>query len=582
MSNASPRTPAADAESSQAGLLADAIADGVLHAWDGAALLAALGAATAWLGANRDAVNALNVFPVPDGDTGTNMLLTMRAALDEARNLPESLQSDASEVAARIAHGALMGARGNSGVILSQVFRGIANGLADRPEIDGSDIARALLGARDMAYRAVMKPVEGTMLTVVRVAAERAEVAASDRADLRAVLAAASAGAVEALATTPDLLDILKQAGVVDAGGQGIVHILEGIGRFARGESLEPPPTENGHAGLGGDMAFLDQLDALDGDDAFGYCTNFMIFGDGIDFDRARSDMAEMGDSAVIVGDDRIVKVHIHVINPGKVLDYAVGLGELGQIKIDNMQSQTRLLSAQRSTATAPAEPADAETHSGTIAILAVASGDGLAAVLRSMGAAGIVLGGQTENPSTRELLVAAEALSADEVILLPNNPNILLAAAQVAGLTQKTVRVVPSRSVPQGLSALEAFNPDADIAGNVARMTEALGFVRTIEVTRAVRDAVINGVTVTEGDVIALIDDRLAASGSDENDVTCRAFAEADLGDAELATIFLGDGVTAADAGPLEAAILAMFPDLVIETHAGGQPHYRFIIGVQ
>lgn len=581
MSQASTRTPTDDGAARTIGTPDAAPGDGASHAWDGEALLAALGAATDWLGANRDAVNALNVFPVPDGDTGTNMLLTMRAALDEARKTSGPQRANAAEIAARIAHGALMGARGNSGVILSQVFRGIANGLDGRPEIDGSDIARALLGARDMAYRAVMKPVEGTMLTVVRVAAERAEAAASGRADLRAVLAAASAGAVEALATTPDLLDILKQAGVVDAGGQGIVHILEGIGRFARGESLDLPTIEEGLAGLGAGMAFLDQLDDLHGEDAFGYCTNFMIFGEGIDFDRARVDFAAMGESAVIVGDDRIVKVHIHVLNPGKVLDYAVGLGELGQIKIDNMQSQTQLLAAQRSGAKEASAQA-AEPHAGSIAVLAVAPGDGLADALRSMGVAGIVEGGQTENPSTRELLDAVEALGADEVILLPNNPNILLAASQVAGLTTKTVRVVPSRSVPQGLSALEAFNADEDIAGNVGRMTDALAQVRTIEVTQAVRDATINGVTVAAGDVIALVDDVLVASGEDEIEVACRAFAGAELDGAELATVFTGDGATPEDAAELEAAILARYPELEIQVHGGGQPHYRFVIGVQ
>ena len=288
MSIASNSTPSTNGAAEAAGSAASPADDARQLSWDGVGLLAAFTAATEWLSANRDAVNTLNVFPVPDGDTGTNMVLTMRAALEEANKIPIDQRGNAGEVAARIAHGALLGARGNSGVILSQVFRGIAHGLADRDVIDGDDIARALLGARDMAYRAVMKPVEGTMLTVVRVAAERAEAAASTRVGLLSVLAAATAGAVEALATTPDLLDILKQAGVVDAGGQGIVHILEGIGRFARGESLELPADGDGRAGIGANMAFLDNLEELHGEDAFGYCTNFMIFGEGIDFEQAR------------------------------------------------------------------------------------------------------------------------------------------------------------------------------------------------------------------------------------------------------------------------------------------------------
>ncbi len=579
--------------------------------WDGRALLAAISAATEWLTANTDRVNALNVFPVPDGDTGTNMGLTMRAALSEAASVAPEVQTSAGEVAAKVAYGSLMGARGNSGVILSQIFRGFARAVADRQEIDGRDLAAALSGAREMAYKAVMRPVEGTMLTVIRVAAERAEASAAKTPALAAVLAEAGRGAREALATTPDLLDILRQAGVVDAGGQGIVYILEGMDRFARGEEIVTAQEEP-ESPLGAEMAFLDQVEELHGEGAFGYCTNFMVFGKGMDFEQCRADIAAMGESAVIVGDDEVLKVHIHVLNPGKVLDYAVGLGQLGQIKIDNMQSQTDALLDQReqqgaapssgntrqrtvdepeltgfglvsSAAPTPRQPAlPVAQPIGRQAVLAVAAGEGLAEALRSMGATGIVCGGQTMNPSTEELLSAVEAVAADEVILLPNNPNILLTASQVPHLSAKQVRVVPSRSVPQGLAALASYNVDGDLDKNVTDMTGALADVRTVELTCAVRNAVINGVDVGVGQVIGLVDDRLVASGDDPTMVACQALREAGLEDAELVTIFTGEGAKSEGVDGLRQTIETNYPDIAVEVYEGGQPHYQYVIAIE
>jgi DAK2 domain fusion protein YloV len=556
---------------------------------DGKAVLRAAEAATAWLAAQRDAINALNVFPVPDGDTGTNMHLTMRAGVDEGRRAFSS-GGGAGAVAAAVAHGALLGARGNSGVILSQVIRGFAGAIADRTAIDGRDLARGLAGARDLAYKAVVRPVEGTMLTVVRVAAERAEASAAKTASLPTVLAAAVAGARDALRTTPELLDILRQAGVVDAGGQGIVRLLEGLERYARGDTSPdvavlavPAPT------LGEAMGFLDRVDELHGGDAFGYCTNFVVLGEGIDADRARADLAAMGDSAVVVGDDRILKVHLHTLHPGRALEYGLALGTLDQIKIDNMQAQTRALADQRRgepepAATAAAAPTPAATAEvvGTITPIAVAAGDGLAAALRSMGAGGIVAGGQTANPSTKELLGAVERAPTPDVILLPNNPNVLLAAAQVPSLAEKRVAVVPSRSVPQGLAALAAFNHRDGLQANAAAMTAALAGVRTVELTRAVRDAAIDGVAVASGQWIGLLDDRLVAAGDDEASVVRQTLAMAGLDEAELVTVFVGDGVAAERAEELRATIAAEHPDLEVEIHRGGQPHYRYVIAVE
>lgn len=553
--------------------------------WDGRNLLDATAIATQWLNANRDRVNALNVFPVPDGDTGTNMALTMNAALAEARGLADEAKTSATAVAAKLSYGALMGARGNSGVILSQVFRGIASGIDGCDEIDGRDLAQALTGAKDMAYKAVMKPVEGTMLTVVRVAAEHAEKAALKSPAMATVFTASVKGANEALAETPQQLDILRQAGVVDAGGQGILYILEGMRRYATGEALPDAPDED-DASLGQRMDFLAEVEELHGEDAFGYCTNFVVFGEGIDVDACRRDLVGMGNSAVIVGDEQTLKVHIHARNPGLVLDYAVGLGELGQIKIDNMEQQTREFSRQRAPLSPGQERSTSLDDAGSLpagpAVLAVAAGAGLGEALRSMGAAATVAGGQTMNPSIEELLGAVEALERDEVIILPNNPNIVLTANQIVELTSKRVGVVPSRSMPQGVAALAAYNDRQAFDENVAAMTEALQHVRTVEITKAVRDAEIDGVRVMTGQVIGLLDGKLIAAGDDVLLIGCQALHAADPGAHELVTIFTGKEATDRDVQRLADTARERYANLTVEVHAGGQPHYDLVIAVE
>jgi DAK2 domain fusion protein YloV len=543
--------------------------------WNGQHLLDAVSTASEWLDANRDQINALNVFPVPDGDTGTNMSLTLRAAVEEATSLSSEERTNAGLVASKIAYGALMGARGNSGVILSQVLRGFAKGIEGLEAIDGRDVARGLESAQVMAYRAVMKPVEGTMLTVIRVAAERAVAAALRTPALDVVLTAAEDGAKEALEDTPRLLDLLRQAGVVDAGGQGLCVMLDGIHRYARGEAL---PQVESLAALGVEMDFLDRIDELHGEDAFGYCTNFMVFGQDIDFERARSDLAEMGQSAVIVGDETVIKVHIHTLNPGKVLDYAIQYGDLGQIKIDNMSSQTETLTNQRAQAT----PRTADERYGKQAVLAVAAGDGIAEALRALGATEIVSGGQTMNPSVEELLEAVERAPTSEVILLPNNSNIILAAQQVPEISTKHVLVVPTRSIPQGLVALTAFNSEGSIETNVEAMSESLGDVQTVEISRADKDASVDGVKVLRGQVIGLLDERLVAGGDDMTSVTIDTLDMANLNRAELITIFFGQDATRADAEMIEKLVLQEHPKLTVEVYDGGQPHYGFVISVE
>ena len=555
--------------------------------WHGATLREAFALATRWLTHHRDRVNALNVFPVPDGDTGTNMSMTMQASLDAARTVPED--ATAGDVAGRIAYGALMGARGNSGVILSQVFRGFANAIGERVAIDGQDMAHALDGARAMAYKAVMRPVEGTMLTVIRVAAERALETAARTPALRTVLEAALAGAREALERTPEQLDILRQANVVDAGGQGIVYILEGLHRYACGITEIGPLEEAETPTLGAGMAFLDDVAALHGENPFGYCTNFMVFGEGIDVEQARDRLAGMGESAVVVGDESVLKVHLHTEHPGRVLEYALTLGYLDQIKIDNMTLQTEALTDQRKQGRAALLPADGWTEplideqvDGAIGIVTVAAGAGLVQALRSMGANAIVPGGQTMNPSTEDLLKAVERLPVDQVIILPNNKNIIMAANQVQGLTKKRVAVVPSRSVPQGLAALSAFNHGASLDENIAAMTSTLEHVHAIEVTQAVRDVELHGVHVVSGQFIGLVDGDLVASGSDIRDVVSRALARLRDSEPELLTIFSGIDATPEETAAREATAATSFPDAEIEVVAGGQPHYHFVISVE
>lgn len=552
--------------------------------WNGEQLLEALTFASQLLNHHRDRVNALNVFPIPDGDTGTNMALTMNGSLDIA--IKAEATDTIGHLADRFAYGALMAARGNSGVILSQIWRGFANGLEGVSQMSGEDLGRALDSAREKAYKAVMRPVEGTMLTVIRVAAEAAQQKATANSSVADVLEAALEGAKRSLAETPDMLDILRQAGVVDAGGQGVVYLLDGMYRYSLGNTTidEESTIEQ----VGAEMDFLDDISELHGEDAFGYCTNFMVFGEGIDFETARDTFTDMGQSVVAVGDETVVKVHIHTENPGEVLQYALTLGYLDQIKIDNMTLQTEELKGQRSgSGSDPDRPAWAgsdiptEVH-GDIGIIAVAAGDGLAQSLLDMGANLIVMGGQTMNPSTEDIYQAVESLPVDNVIILPNNKNIILAAQQVADLTNKSVHVVPSRSMPDGLTALAAFSFSNDVDTNVADMTAAMEDVSSIEITIAVRDVELNGVDVKEGQLIGLLDGDLVASGADLDTIVEKTLKSIEDAEAELLTVFVGEDASEEHTTTLEGLVGEMYPEAEIEVVAGNQPHYLYIIAVE
>ncbi|MHB8647396.1 MAG: DAK2 domain-containing protein [Thermomicrobiales bacterium] len=546
---------------------------------DGAGLLRALRAGTDWLERNVAGVNALNVFPVPDGDTGTNMFLTMQAAYAAAAEGGEGDGRSVGDVASRAAYGALMGARGNSGVILSQIFRGMAKALDGHATLDGTLLAAAFTEASAMAYKAVMKPVEGTLLTVSRGAAEAAETAAKEGGDVQDVLDGALAGARATLTKTPEMLPLLREAGVVDAGGQGYVVILEGMRLHLAGRSIaaeELPMLAPNSATMAFDVAGMQEKH---GADDYGYCTNYLLTaapGTILDFATIREAMAAMGHSAVIVGDEQYIKAHIHTTDPGALLSYAVRFGSLTQIKIDNMDLQVENLEGST--------PPDAITEEpmGHISVVAVAAGEGLSAVLRGLGAVKVVRGGQTMNPSTQELLDAINSVPTDAVILLPNNGNVVLTARQAAEMGAKQVRVVPTKSIPQGIAALSAFTFTADLETNVAEMTEAASGVRTGEVTRAVRDATIGGVAVKVGDVIGLLDDLLTVSGDDRATVALDLLERMDAEHAELVTLYTGADVLDTVAATLSTRVAEQYPNVAVEVVAGGQPHYDFIVSVE
>lgn len=538
---------------------------------DGPGLRDAFRGATAWLSLHAAEVNALNVFPVPDGDTGTNMVLTMESALKEIESLPVH---GAGEVAIALSHGALMGARGNSGVILSQIIRGLARILEGRDAFDGLVFAEALQTATQTAYRAVSKPVEGTILTVIRDAAEAATEAARRNPSLCHVLQQTLRAAWESVERTPNLLAVLQQAGVVDAGGQGLALIFEGIYLYFT-EELEEH-IEGAQVPFPEEVSFVD----VHGPDEFGYCTNFVLRGEALEVEEIREQISRLGQSAVVAGDEYMIKVHVHTEHPGTVLNYAVGLGSLQQIEITNMDEQRAELGPRRARAAEPPTLPELPPH--PVKIITVSPGEGLSEVLKSVGAAGIVPGGQTMNPSTEELLQAIEELPANEVILLPNNSNIIMAARQAAELSGKDVRVVPTETVPQGIAALVAFNYEADLDTNAAIMEQAATMVETAEVTRAIRDATVDGVQVQEGQVIGLLNGVLEVAGEDQDQVIRELLDHMGAAELELITIYYGQDIQPEEAEALAQWIAQDYPDQEVELIHGGQPHYNYILSAE
>jgi uncharacterized protein len=527
-------------------------------------------AATNWLERNAEAINSINVFPVPDGDTGTNMYLTMRATMDEAYQAG----SDAADVVARaMARGALMGARGNSGVILSQALRGLADGLSGKARFDAVDFATALEQAASSAHRAVRNPVEGTILTVMREVA----VAACNRAQmlgvsLRSVLTSAVAAAKEAVAKTPTLLPVLRDAGVVDAGGQGLYIMLEGALRYLRGDAAALAPL----AIQDPEYTWLNATATLhgDGESEYGYCTEFLVAGEGLDAEAVLERMVTLGDSVFVVGDEKMLRVHLHTFDPGTAISYGVSLGELTRLKVDNIQAQAAEFARK--------VQAGYEPNLAPVSTVAVASGRGLEDIFRSLGVTAIVHGGRTMNPSTQQILAAIDSCPRDEVVVLPNNKNVILTAEQAAQHSKKDVKVVPTESIPQGIAALLALNLESGLRENAAIMGEARHQVRTIEATKAIRSAVIGGLSVRKGQAIALLDGRLVIAEDSPGNAVRSCLAQAVTPQVSLVTMYYGADTSREEAQTLAAEIKKENPPLDTEVVYGGQPHYYYIVSLE
>ncbi len=527
-------------------------------------------AATTWLEKSSSEIDALNVFPVPDGDTGTNMMLTMRSTMEEAFRAPDN---SAAGVADAMAKGALLGARGNSGVILSQVWRGLAEGLAGKESITTADFASALEQAATTAYKGVSNPVEGTMLTVMRAVASAArDQVDSGNEDIISLLEVVVEAARDSVANTPLLLKVLREAGVVDAGGQGIYTLFEGALRYLRGEvelmRLRKPQiivSEIPHTTPLPQTGVIDEV-------PYGYCTEFMLKGEKIDTDVIIKRLEHKGESLIVVGDESAVRIHIHTLDPGNILHWATKLGTMHQVSVRNMDEQHQdFLEMQKE-----------RVPTADTAVITVVSGDGLSDIFASLGATAVIPGGQTMNPSTKDILQAVESAPSDKIIILPNNKNIILAAEQVQSLTQKQVAVVPSTTIPQGVVALLAFDYEADFKTNTRIMENAISTVKSIEITRSVRSTKVNGLKIKRKQPIGLLDGKLVVAGISDIDVLNKLLDKMEMDKAEIVTIYHGEDVETAEAEQISAGITEKYPRIQVEVVRGGQPHYSYIISVE
>lgn len=545
---------------------------------DGLLLRDMVVAGAALLEKNRDAVDALNVFPVPDGDTGTNMSLTMQSATREV-NSKEFLRAD--EAANALAKGALRGARGNSGVITSQLLRGFAKSLSGLEKVTPVQFANALKAGADQAYKAVMKPKEGTILTVARVIAEEClKQVQRDPEDYEALMNVMLKSGEEILKRTTEMLPALKQAGVVDSGGRGLLLIYTGYAAVMRGEdvaSIAPDMESDGVA------VFEDNHDTI-GEIKFAYCTEFLIQNlkkdtDEHEVDSFRRRLNRIGDSVVVVNDMDVVKVHVHTNNPGNALEYGLELGELVSLKIENMVEQRRENERKEEAEKAAAAPKEPEKDFGMVA---VSLGDGFSQIFRDLTVDHIVEGGQTMNPSINDILDAINGVNAKCVFVFPNNGNVTMAAQQAAELSEKEVHVIPTKNVAMGIAAAVAFQPDVSGEENAVRMEEASQRVKTGTVTYAVRDSEYNGVHITEGDIIGLHNGAIEYSGKSVHDVVMEMMKAIVTDEDELITVYFGQETTEEDAQQITEEIQDAYPDCDVECHMGGQPLYYYLISVE
>jgi DAK2 domain fusion protein YloV len=536
-----------------------------LLACDGQGLKWLLNAGLAWLEQHRNVVNSLNVFPVPDGDTGTNMFLTLQAACEEIGSSPEARVGVVAQQASR---GALMGARGNSGVIFSQILRGFAQSLKDKENCNTVEFAAALQRGSTVAYQAVIKPVEGTILTVIRESSEAAVDVAPQLADLRELFEYLVHAARDSVARTPQLLPVLREAGVVDAGGQGLFVILEGMTKCLYGEDMK----------INGELSQVMSLQQAAPEAGYGYDVQYILEGENLDVTQIRADISAMGDCPLVVGDGAAVKVHVHTASPGDPLNYGAQHGSLSRVVVENMQEQYQDFIMGHA---APVLP-EQNTEDLSTAIVVVSPGSGLDKLFESLGANVIVSGGQTMNPSVERLLQAINDAPAPDVIVLPNNSNIILAAQQAQALSSKRVRVIPSKTVPQGVNALLAFSYNADLDDNARAMERGIGEVRTAEITTAVRGVSVNGLDVQEDQVIGLIDGDLKVAGEDMDTVIDRVLEQMCTDDTELITLYYGGEATAESTQALASRLSSHHPDIEVEVIEGDQPYYHYIISAE
>lgn len=537
------------------------------------------------LSVNAKMVDALNVFPVPDGDTGTNMNLSMTSGAKEVRN---NVQEHIGKVGSALAKGLLMGARGNSGVILSQLFRGFAKSIEQKSSINSKEFAAAFEAGVETAYKAVMKPVEGTILTVAKDAAKKGLAAAKNTDDIVKVMEEIVKEAKASLNRTPELLPVLKEVGVVDSGGQGLVLVYEGFLAELKGEKLSDVPSS---------LPSMDELVSAEHhksvqghinteDIEFGYCTEFMVklekdklANNPFNEDTFRQDLSQYGDSLLVISDEEIVKVHIHSEQPGECLNYGQKYGSLIKIKIENMREQhSSIVEAQTPLQTETKAPKKKEEYG----IITVAMGEGIAELFKSIGAKAVIEGGQTMNPSTEDFVKAIKEVNAKNIIILPNNKNIIMAAQQAAELVEENVIVIPSKTVPQGMTALLSFNPAAAVEDNEANMVRALDTVKTGQITFAVRDTNIDGLEIENGDFMGIADGKIKVKNKDKLQAAKQLLDEMMTDDSEILTILYGEDATEEEVEELVAYCEEKFEDAEVEVHNGKQPLYAFIFSIE
>ena len=526
---------------------------------------------------HKENINALNVFPVPDGDTGTNMQLTFSSGANEVKNIDSK---KIGEITKRLAKGLLMGARGNSGVILSQLFRGFAKDTEMKDQLNATDFSSALKKGVETAYQAVMKPVEGTILTVAKDAAEKAVNVAKETNNITDVMKETLEAAKASLNRTPDLLPVLKEVGVVDSGGQGLVYIYEAFLAVLEGKAMEDVEhLEPSMEDLVSDHHQNVQSQISADEITYGYCTEFMIKrNESVEFDEQnyRAKLSEHGDSLLVISDEQLVKVHIHTEYPGEVMTYSQTFGELINIKIENMREQHAQIVQQEKSE----ENKDKERK--RFGIITVAAGEGLIQLLKSLGATYVIHGGQTMNPSTEDFLKAIQEANAEKIFILPNNSNIIMAARQAAEVAKEHVAIIPTKTIPQGIASLFVFNEDNDFETNERDMTDAIKRIKSGQVTYAVRDTVVNDVMIKKGDYLSIFEKEIVATSSDRVQALKKLLQQMIDDESELVTIICGEDVNAADVEAVEGLLENEFSDLEFEIHEGNQPVYSFIVAIE